>query len=47
LAAADAVHLASLLAVRRADTLFAVWDERLRAGAQVAGIRLAPLAEPQ
>ena len=42
LAGADAVHLASLLAVSRTDTLFAVWNERLRAGAEAAGVRLAP-----
>ena len=42
LAGADAVHLASLLAVGAADTLFAVWDGRLRSGAQAAGVRLAP-----
>lgn len=40
---AVAVHLASLLAVGADDTLFAVWDQRLRAGAQSAGVRLAPL----
>jgi len=40
----DAVHLASLLAVGAADTLFAVWDQRLRAGAQAAGVQLAPKA---
>ena len=40
---ADAVHLASLLAVGGEDTLFAVWDERLRAGARALGARrLAP-----
>lgn len=38
----DAVHLASLLAVGAADTLFAVWDQRLRRGAQAAGVQLAP-----
>ncbi len=43
LAGADAVHLASLLAVGSADPLFAVWDGRLRSGAQAAGVRLAPL----
>ncbi len=43
LGGADAVHLASLLAVGTADTLFAVWDRRLRAGAREAGVRLAPL----
>jgi uncharacterized protein len=39
---ADAVHLASLLAVGVTDTLFAVWDQRLRAGAHAVGVRLAP-----
>jgi predicted nucleic acid-binding protein len=39
---ADAVHLASLLAVGAAKTLFAVWDQRLRVGAQSAGVQLAP-----
>jgi hypothetical protein len=41
---ADAVHLASLLAVDAIDTVFAVWDQRLRAGAHMAGVRLAPAA---
>ena len=41
---ADAVHLASLLAVGAAETLFAVWDQQLRTGAEAAGIRLAPMA---
>lgn len=39
---ADAVHLASLLAVGASETLFAVWDQRLRAGAQAVGVQLAP-----
>ena|SRR3712207_429336 len=39
---ADAVHLASLLAVGRDATVFAVWDRRLRTGAHAAGVRLAP-----
>lgn len=39
---ADAVHLASLLAVSSTETVFAVWDQRLRAGGQAAGVRLAP-----
>lgn len=39
---ADAVHLASALAVGAADTLFAVWDQRLRSGAEAAGLRIAP-----
>lgn len=37
----DAVHLASALAVG-ADTLFAVWDQRLRSGAESAGFGIAP-----
>ncbi|MGI8781363.1 MAG: type II toxin-antitoxin system VapC family toxin [Solirubrobacteraceae bacterium] len=41
---ADAVHLASLLAVGTAATMFAVWDERLRARARVAGVQVAPVA---
>ena len=41
---ADAVHLASLLAVGGVETLFAVWDERLRAGATAAGAQLVPAA---
>ncbi len=40
---ADAVHLASLRAVGTADTVFATWDARLRAGALAAGARVAPL----
>lgn len=39
---ADAVHLASALAIGAADALFAAWDKRLRAGAEAAGIQLAP-----
>ncbi len=41
---ADAVHLASQLAVGAAETIFAVWDQRLRAGAKAVGVRLAPTA---
>lgn len=40
---ADAVHLASLLAVGAAATMFAVWDQRLRAGAQAAGVQVVPV----
>lgn len=43
LGGADAVHLASLLAVGAGSVLFAVWDQRLRAGARSAGVQLAPL----
>lgn len=45
---ADAVHLASMLAVLAAGTegaegiLLAVWDRRLRVGARAAGIRVLP-----
>lgn len=40
---ADAVHLASLLAVGTAGTLFAVWDQRLRTGARSVGAQVAPI----
>lgn len=43
---ADAVHLASLLALDAPDAVFAVWDERLRAGAKALRIRLAPAGRP-
>ena len=39
---ADAVHLASALAVGAGQLLFAVWDQRLRSGAETAGIQIAP-----
>ncbi|MPV37330.1 type II toxin-antitoxin system VapC family toxin [Georgenia subflava] len=41
---ADAVHLASVFAVGLQNTVFAVWDKTLRAGAHAAGVRLAPAA---
>lgn len=37
---ADAVHLASVMAVGSADIVFAVWDRRLRSGARTAGVQL-------
>lgn len=43
---ADAVHVASALAVGTDELLFAAWDQRLRSGAEATGIRLAPAAEP-
>ena len=43
---ADAIHLASALAVSAEELVFAVWDQRLRSGVEAAGIRLAPSAEP-
>ena len=39
---ADAVHLASALAVGVADTVLAAWDQLLRSGAETAGVALAP-----
>ena len=44
LGGADAVPLGSLLVVGAAETLFAVWDQKLRTGAQAVGVRLAPMA---
>jgi predicted nucleic acid-binding protein len=40
---ADAIHLASVLAVGAGDTLFAVWDERLREAAARSGVRVTRL----
>ena len=39
---ADAVHLASALALRTDDVVFAVWDRRLSEGAVAAGLAVAP-----
>jgi len=39
---ADAIHLASVLAVGDPDLIVAVWDRRLHAEAQAAGCRVAP-----
>jgi predicted nucleic acid-binding protein len=39
---ADAVHLASALAIGDPDLVVAVWDRRLNAGAQAVGLRVAP-----
>jgi|SRR5271165_1130758 len=39
---ADAVHLASALAISDPDLVVAVWDRRLHAGARAAGLRVAP-----
>ncbi|HTW03839.1 MAG TPA: type II toxin-antitoxin system VapC family toxin [Streptosporangiaceae bacterium] len=39
---ADAVHLASALAIGDPDLVIAVWDRRLHSGAQAAGLRVAP-----
>ena len=39
---ADAVHLASALAIGDPDLVVAVWDRRLHAGARAAGTLVAP-----
>jgi predicted nucleic acid-binding protein len=39
---ADAVHLASALAIGDPDIVVAVWDRRLHAGVQAAGVGVAP-----
>lgn len=40
---ADAVHLASALAIGDPDLIVAVWDQRLHAGVRAADLRVAPL----
>ncbi len=39
---ADAVHLASALAIGDPDLVVAAWDRRLHTGARAAGLRAAP-----
>lgn len=39
---ADAVHLASALALELPDLIVAVWDHRLREGVLSSGLRVAP-----
>lgn len=39
---ADAIHLASALAIELPDLIVAVWDHRLREGVLSAGLRVAP-----
>jgi uncharacterized protein len=39
---ADAVHLASALAIGDPDLVIAVWDRRLHAGAATAGLHISP-----
>ncbi len=43
LGGADAVHLASALAISGPDLIVAVWDRRLHAGARAARLGVAPL----
>jgi hypothetical protein len=40
---ADAVHLASALAIGDAELVIAVWDRRLHAGARATHLRVAPM----
>jgi uncharacterized protein len=42
LGGADAVHLASALAIQPADAIVAAWDRRLRDGVRAAGLPVAP-----
>lgn len=42
LTGADAVHLASAVALRTEDLVFVSWDGRLAAGALAAGLPVAP-----
>lgn len=42
LSGADAIHLASALAVGDSQLLMAVWDRRLAAGVQAAGLAVSP-----
>ena len=44
LGGADAVHLASAVALGPADVIVAVWDRRLHAGVVAAGLSVAPAA---
>jgi predicted nucleic acid-binding protein len=39
---ADAIHLASALAISHPNLVLAAWDQRLRAGGQAAGLALVP-----
>ena len=40
---ADAIHLASALAIEQPDLIVGVWDHRLREGVLSAGLRVAPV----
>jgi uncharacterized protein len=44
---ADAVHLASALALADPDLILAAWDRRLHAGAGAAGLHVAPAELPR
>jgi uncharacterized protein len=44
---ADAVHLASALAIGAQDLVVAVWDRRLHEGAAAEQLRVAPAALPR
>ena len=47
LRSADAVHLASALALADSDLVIAAWDRRLHAGAATAGLHVAPAELPR
>ncbi len=44
LGGADAVHLASALALSGTDPVLAAWDRRLHLAASQAGLRVAPMS---
>jgi hypothetical protein len=44
---ADAVHLASALALADPDLVIAAWDRRLHAGAATTGLPVAPAELPR
>jgi predicted nucleic acid-binding protein len=44
---ADAVHLASALALADPDLIIAAWDRRLHSGAATAGLHVAPAELPR
>jgi uncharacterized protein len=44
---ADAVHLASALALADPDLVIAVWDRRLHVGAAAAGLHVVPAELPR
>lgn len=46
LACADAIHLASALAVQSVGVIVAVWDRRLHRGVVDVGLRVSPATLP-
>lgn len=43
---ADAIHLASALAIGTGKVVLAAWDRRLATGGMAAGLRVVPSTEP-